>query len=101
MSQSQLYTTISYLIDFGIQTDSAEAIIQSRIRNVANICATQTDTTSDSGSFFPSSLTIADRDGGHQASLAWCRIGKVGTHAWAALFLLLKGLTPDQIKVSR
>ena len=47
------------------------------------------------GRFIPTSLTVAEAEG-----LTWCRMGKVGTHAWAALFLLFKGLGVQKIKVN-
>ena len=37
--------------------------------------------------FYPASLTLAEEEG-----LAWCRVGKVGTTAWSALFLLLRAV---------
>ena len=45
--------------------------------------------------FFPASLTLAEEEG-----IAWCRIGKVGTTAWSALFLLMRDVPVDQIQVS-
>jgi len=43
--------------------------------------------------FWPASLTLAEEEG-----LGWCRIGKVGTTAWSALFLLLRGVPLKQIQ---
>ena len=43
--------------------------------------------------FFPSSLTLAEEEG-----IGWCRVGKVGTTAWSALFLLMRQVPLDQIQ---
>lgn len=43
--------------------------------------------------FFPSSLTLAEEEG-----IGWCRVGKVGTTAWSALFLLIREVPLNQIK---
>jgi len=45
--------------------------------------------------FWPASLTLAEQEG-----LGWCRIGKVGTTAWSALFLLLRDVPLKQIQVA-
>ena len=45
--------------------------------------------------FFPASLTLAEEEG-----IAWCRIGKVGTTAWSALFLLLREVPLDTIRAA-
>jgi len=45
--------------------------------------------------FWPASLTLAEKEG-----LGWCRIGKVGTTAWSALFLLLRDVPLKQIQVA-
>ena len=42
--------------------------------------------------FFPASLTLAEEEG-----IGWCRIGKVGTTAWSALFLLMRDVPVDTI----
>ena len=44
------------------------------------------------GKFIPRVLTMAE-------GITWCQIPKAGTHAWGALFLLLRGLGVQQIKV--
>ena len=43
--------------------------------------------------FFPASLTLAEEEG-----IGWCRIGKVGTTAWSALFLLMRDVPVLQIQ---
>ena len=45
--------------------------------------------------FFPSSLTLAEEEG-----IGWCRVGKVGTTAWSALFLLMRQVPVDQIQAA-
>ena len=45
--------------------------------------------------FFPASLTLAEEEG-----IGWCRIGKVGTTAWSALFLLMRDVPVDQIQAA-
>ena len=45
--------------------------------------------------FFPASLTLAEEEG-----IAWCRIGKVATTAWSALFLLLREVPLDTIRAA-
>ena len=45
--------------------------------------------------FFPASLTLAEEEG-----IAWCRIGKVGTTAWSALFLLMREVPLDTIRAA-
>ena len=45
--------------------------------------------------FWPASLTLAEEEG-----LGWCRIGKVGTTAWSALFLLLRDVPLPQIQLA-
>lgn len=45
--------------------------------------------------FWPASLTLAEKEG-----LGWCRIGKVGTTAWSALFLLLRDVPLKQIQIA-
>ena len=45
--------------------------------------------------FFPASLTLAEEEG-----LGWCRIGKVGTTAWSALFLLMRNVPVPEIKAA-
>ena len=45
--------------------------------------------------FFPASLTLAEEEG-----IGWCRIGKVGTTAWSALFLLMRDVPVPEIKAA-
>ena len=45
--------------------------------------------------FFPASLTLAEEEG-----IGWCRIGKVGTTAWSALFLLMRDVPLDTIRAA-
>lgn len=45
--------------------------------------------------FFPASLTLAEEEG-----IGWCRIGKVGTTAWSALFLLMRNVPVPEIKAA-
>jgi len=45
--------------------------------------------------FWPASLTLAEKEG-----IGWCRIGKVGTTAWSALFLLLRSIPLKQIQMA-
>ena len=45
--------------------------------------------------FWPASLTLAEKEG-----IGWCRIGKVGTTAWSALFLLLRAVPLEQIQAA-
>ena len=45
--------------------------------------------------FFPASLTLAEEEG-----IGWCRIGKVGTTAWSALFLLMREVPLDTIRAA-
>ena len=73
-----------------------ERILQERRRILNQECSQKMKKEPNlQGRFFPSSLTISERD-----RIAWCRIGKVGTHAWSALFLLLRGVQVPEIKVS-
>ena len=45
--------------------------------------------------FWPASLTLAEEEG-----LGWCRVGKVGTTAWSALFLLLRSVPLPDIQAA-
>ena len=45
--------------------------------------------------FFPASLTLAEEEG-----IGWCRIGKVGTTAWSALFLLMRDVPVPEIRAA-
>ena len=45
--------------------------------------------------FFPASLTLAEEEG-----IGWCRIGKVGTTAWSALFLLMRNVPVPEIRAA-
>ena len=45
--------------------------------------------------FWPASLTLDEDEG-----LGWCRIGKVATAPWSALFLLLRSVPLDKIRVA-
>ena len=45
--------------------------------------------------FFPASLTLAEEEG-----VGWCRIGKVGTTAWSALFLLMRDVPVEVIEAA-
>ena len=45
--------------------------------------------------FFPASLTLAEEEG-----IGWCRIGKVGTTAWSALFLLMRNVPVPEIQAA-
>jgi len=71
-----------------------ELVVQTRIQRIQTFCSRNGGLRpAKVGRFVPSSLTVSEREG-----VGWCRVGKVGTHSWAALFLLLRGLNPDHIK---
>ena len=77
--------------------------MRARIDNIRQVCESNKhlfagsnisggDVEFQAGKFIPRELTMAE-------GITWCQIPKAGTHAWGALFLLLRGLGVQQIKV--
>ena len=79
--------------------------MRARIDNIRQVCESNkhffagsnisgSDVEFQAGKFIPSQLSLAEPEG-----ITWCRIPKVGTTGWRALFLLFRGLGVQQLKV--